>query len=103
MRDGRPVAKFRLTDFDYVVLAAARIGALRIKQADVRNGYPIYGVFMGDKRVEANLKRLQKARELSWFIVNGQLTILFPDTVEWLAAEEFAARIIKWKRSRGLV
>ena len=74
-------ASLRLTDFDYAVLAAARIGALTTRTVATRyiRNQPVMviGWFMGDVRVDASIERLERAGELI-ALGGGSLRLLFP-------------------------
>lgn len=74
-------ASLRLTDFDYAVLAAARIGALTPRTVATRyiknQPVTVIGWVMGDVRVDASIQRLERAGELI-SLGGGALYLLFP-------------------------
>lgn len=74
-------ASLRLTDFDYAVLAAARIGALTPRTVATRyiRNQPVMviGWVMGDVRVDASIQRLERAGELI-ALGGGSLHLVFP-------------------------
>jgi hypothetical protein len=96
----------RLGDFDAVVLAAARIGILKTKPINRRRLHkwsaPVVGIFMHDKRVDVHMQKLQRAGELAYYVADGKLKVIFPNTDEWKTLQGMRAIRDAIKRHRGL-
>lgn len=101
MRDRRPEprrhqAALRVTDFDRAVLAAAKIGALTQRTVATRMAGPhtveIKAWYMGTIRVDASIKRLDRAGEL---IQRGgnDIALYFPGDTKFEAITRLRERL----------